>query len=44
MHEYVFAAVVRLNKSEALGRVEPLHSTCRHVRTPFLSSGGSLGR
>jgi len=35
MHEDILAAVVGLNKSIALGRVEPLHSTCRHVRSPF---------
>jgi hypothetical protein len=35
MHEYVLAAAVGLDKSEALNRVEPLHGTCRHVRAPF---------
>ena len=35
VHKYVLAAVVGLNESKSLGRVEPLHSTCRHVRTPF---------
>ena len=32
VHEDVFAAVVRLDKSVTLGRVEPFHYTCRHVR------------
>jgi hypothetical protein len=32
--EYVLAAGVGLNKSEALRWIEPLHSTCRHVRSP----------
>ena len=36
MDEYVLAAGVGLNKSEALRWIEPLHCTCRHVRTPCL--------
>jgi hypothetical protein len=32
--EDVLAAAVRLNKTVALGRVEPFDCTCRHVRTP----------
>jgi hypothetical protein len=32
VHEDVFAAVVWLDKSVTLGRVEPFHYTCRHVR------------
>jgi hypothetical protein len=35
VYEYIFAAVVRLNESVPFSRVEPLHSTCRHVSTPF---------
>src|ERR1700738_1109273 len=31
VHKHVLAAVVGLNKSKSLSRVEPLHSTCRHV-------------
>src|ERR1700761_778119 len=35
VHKHVLAAVVGLNKSVTLGRVKPLDSTCRHVRTPL---------
>jgi hypothetical protein len=35
VYKHVFAACIGLNKSKSLSRVEPLHSTCRHVRTPF---------
>jgi len=35
VYKHVFAAVIGLNKSKSLSRVEPLHKTCRHVRTPF---------
>jgi hypothetical protein len=35
VHEDILAAIVGLNKPKSLSRVEPLHSTCRHVRTPF---------
>jgi hypothetical protein len=42
VHEDILAAVVRLNETKALGRVEPFHSTCRHVRTPCLSKCDSL--
>jgi hypothetical protein len=35
VHEYVLAAAVRLNKTKALGRVEPFNCTDRHVRSPF---------
>ena len=35
VHEHVPAAVVGLDKSITLGWVEPLHSTYRHVHTPF---------
>jgi hypothetical protein len=38
VHEHILAAVVGLNKSETFGRVEPLHGTCRHVRTPFYTA------
>src|SRR6202158_6246083 len=33
VHKHVLAAVVGLNKSKSLSRIEPLHSTCRHVRS-----------
>jgi len=36
MDEHVFAASVGLNKSITLGRVEPLHRTYRHLRSPQL--------
>jgi len=39
VHKNVFAAVVGLNKPKSLSRVEPLHSTCRHVRSPFSTNG-----
>jgi len=35
VHKDVLAALVRLNKPIAFGRVKPLHSTCSHVRTPW---------
>src|ERR1700694_6236970 len=44
VHEDIFATAVGLNKSKSLSRVEPLHSTCRHHRTPFLNQGSNLGR
>jgi hypothetical protein len=31
VHEHIFAAVLRLNEPVSLGRVEPFHSTDRHV-------------
>src|ERR1700679_2294720 len=31
VNEHIVAAVVRLDKSEALLPIEPLHSTCRHL-------------
>ena len=31
VHKHVLAAVVGLNKSKSLSRIEPLHGTCRHV-------------
>jgi hypothetical protein len=34
VNEHILAAVVRLNESEALLAVEPLHSTCRHFSSP----------
>jgi hypothetical protein len=30
VNEHIAAAIVRLDESEALLAVEPLHSTCRH--------------
>jgi hypothetical protein len=33
MDEYVLAAVVGLNKSIALGGIEPLYSACRHAHS-----------
>ena len=35
VHQDVFATVVWLDKSEALCRIEPLHCTYRHVRSPL---------
>jgi hypothetical protein len=36
VYEDILAAIVGLNKSVTLGRVEPLHCTCRHVPySPF---------
>jgi len=35
VNEHVLAAAVRLNETITLRRVEPLHSTCRHVSLPF---------
>src|SRR6266498_5576845 len=32
--EHVFAARLRLNKSIALSRIEPLHRAARHCRSP----------
>jgi len=32
--EHIIAPAVRLNKTKTLGRVEPLHRTCRHARSP----------
>jgi hypothetical protein len=42
VHEYIFAAIIGLNKSISLGRVEPLYGTCRHFLTPFYNRD-SLG-
>ena len=36
VHENILAAAVGLNKAISLSRIEPLHSTCRHGRTPCL--------
>ena len=44
VHEYIFAAFVGLDKSVSFGRVEPLHNTCRHVRTPLFNNDDNLGR
>jgi hypothetical protein len=35
MDKHVLAAAVRLDEAITLGRVEPLHSTCRHVVSPY---------
>jgi hypothetical protein len=36
MDEHILAATaIRRDETIPLGRVEPLHSTCRHVRSPF---------
>src|ERR1700681_1395821 len=35
VHKHVLAAVVGLNKSKSLSRIEPLHSTCHHLRSPW---------
>jgi len=37
VHENILAAAVRLDKSISLSRIEPLHSTYRHVLLPFLN-------
>jgi hypothetical protein len=37
MHENILAAVIGLDEPESFGRIEPLHTACRHVRTPFLN-------
>jgi hypothetical protein len=42
VHEDILAGFVWLYKSIALGRVEPLHSTCRHVRTPLFKQWRQL--
>ena len=34
VHKDIFAAFVGLNKSIPFSRIEPLYSTCRHVRSP----------
>ena len=36
VHENILAAAVGLNKAVSLSRIEPLHSTYRHRRTPGL--------
>jgi hypothetical protein len=38
VHEDILATVVRLDKSEALLGIEPLHSPCRHVACLSLSA------
>src|ERR1700694_5601049 len=35
VHKHVLAAVVGLNQSKSLSRIEPLHSTGRHVSPPW---------
>src|SRR5271156_6077964 len=42
--EDVGRAVVRGNKTEALGGVEPLHGTCGHDVASFLHAGDTCGR
>jgi hypothetical protein len=42
VYEYVFAAVVGLNKSKSLGRVEPLYGTCCHFLSPFCKYAAAL--
>src|SRR6266511_837441 len=42
MDEHVFAAPLRLNESVALGRIEPLHGSCRHLE--LLALCARLGR
>ena len=37
VHEHILPTGVRLDETKALGRVEPLHNTCRHVPIPLLS-------
>jgi hypothetical protein len=38
VHKDILAAVVGLNETEALCRIEPLHCTCRHGRTPLFAA------
>src|SRR5689334_8670845 len=38
MHEHVLAAGLGLNEAVSFGRVEPLHGTCRHCRSPMFTS------
>src|ERR1700737_3879851 len=35
VHKHVLAAVVGLDKSESLSRIEPLHCSCRHGPISF---------
>jgi hypothetical protein len=42
VHEDVFAAIVRLDKSVTLGRVEPFHYACRHVRFSNLENNRGI--
>jgi len=45
MHEHILAATLGLDKSVALGRVEPLHGTCSHISlltTPSPPNGSIL--
>src|SRR5215467_8732727 len=39
MDEHVFAASLRLDKSIALGRIEPLHGAARHFDLPVTIRG-----
>jgi hypothetical protein len=34
MDESVIAAAIGRDEAEALGRVEPLHGSCRHLGSP----------
>ena len=36
VHEHIVAAVIRLDEAEALGRVEPLHSSHAHGDSPLV--------
>jgi hypothetical protein len=41
MDEYILAtAAIRRDEPKSLGRIEPFHRSCRHVRTPLLKHGG----
>src|SRR6266496_3834990 len=42
--EHILAAALRLNESVALGRVEPLHSSCGHLRLLALCAHVSRSR
>src|SRR6476620_9295020 len=44
VHKDIFTAFVGLNKSIPFSRIEPLYSTCRHVRSPLESYGFNLVR
>jgi hypothetical protein len=43
MDEHILTATaIRRDETIPLSRVEPLHSTCRHVRSPFEPNGNKL--
>ena len=38
MNKHIFASALRLNETVSFGRVEPLHSTCRHLTLLYKAS------